>query len=188
MKLYAGTKAPDFEIQDIYEKKIRLSDYRGKKIVLGFFRNVSCPFCNMRVHQLMKMKAELDTKDVQMIMLFESHPKIILRSIFHQQISPIPLVGDPERRIYTQWGVERSMMKMVKTMFSSVNRQAMKDGNLLDLPKEKDKDASMTLIPADFLIDENFVIQKAHYGNNLNDHISMQEIKNFALTTKTAAV
>lgn len=56
MKLSAGTKAPDFEMQDINGKPIWLSDYRGKKIVLGFFRNVNCPFCNLRVHELMKMK------------------------------------------------------------------------------------------------------------------------------------
>lgn len=188
MKKYTGTKATDFEVKDINGNAIRLSDYRGKKIVLGFFRNVNCPFCNMRVHQLMKMKETLDEQNTQMIIFFESDPKVILRSSFHQQISPIPLVGDPEKKIYTQWGVENSMMKMMKTMLSSTNRQAMKDGEQLDLPKEKDKDASMTLIPADFLIDEDFVIQKAHYGNHINDHIHMDEIRNFALSGEEASV
>lgn len=115
-----------------------------------------------------------------MIIFFESHPKIILRSSFHQQISPIPLIGDPEKKVYKQWGVENSMMKTIKTMFSSASRQAMKEGQKLDLPKEKDADASMTLIPADFLIGENLVIRKAHYGSHLNDHLGLPEIMEFA--------
>ncbi|HEX5168821.1 MAG TPA: hypothetical protein VFW11_06590 [Cyclobacteriaceae bacterium] len=44
----------------------------------------------------------------------------------------------------------------------------------------EDKDATQSLIPADFLIDEHFRIRRAHYGNNLNDHIAIDEIKAFA--------
>jgi hypothetical protein len=38
----------------------------------------------------------------------------------------------------------------------------------------------MNLMPADFLIDENFRIVKAHYGGHLDDHISIDEFKAFA--------
>lgn len=188
MKLSTGTKAPDFEMQDINGNPIRLSDYQGKKIVLGSFRNVNCPFCNMRVHELMKMKETLDEHNTQLIIFFESEPKVIARSSFHQQISPIPLIGDPEKQIYKQWGVENSMMKTIKTMFSAANRQAMKEGEKLDLPTEKDAQASMTLIPADFLIDEEFIIRKARYGSNLNDHIGLQEIRGFAFQQEQTLV
>lgn len=188
MKLSAGTKAPDFEVQDINGNSFRLSDYRGQKIVLGFFRNVNCPFCNMRVHELMRMKETLDQQNTQLIVFFESAPKVIARSSFHKQISPIPLIGDPEKKVYRQWGVETSMIKTIKTMFSAANRKAMKEGGKLDLPKEKDTDASMTLIPADFLIEEEFIIQKAHYGHHLNDHIELQEIKGFAFNKEQVPV
>lgn len=60
MKLSTGTKAPDFAVEDIYGNLVHLSDYQGKKVILGFFRNVNCPFCNMRVHQLMKLKESFD--------------------------------------------------------------------------------------------------------------------------------
>lgn len=33
-----GELAPDFELQDIDGKKIRLSDFRGKPVVLSFLR------------------------------------------------------------------------------------------------------------------------------------------------------
>lgn len=57
----------------------------------------------------------------------------------------------------------------------------MAQGNKLPgLPTERDKDATINLIPADFLIDENFMIVKAHYGQHLNDRLDLKEVKKFA--------
>jgi peroxiredoxin len=180
MKLHAGQQAIDFSTTDIYGNKITLSDFKGKKIHLGFFRNVNCPFCNLRVHQLSKLNDAFLEKDLKVIYLFESHAKKLLKSIFHQEISPIPLIGDPEKKIYQQYGVEASGLKMMSTLFAKNTFADFKAGSALNLPAEKDRDATQTLMPADFLIDEQFNIRIAHYGRNLNDHISIDEIKKFA--------
>ncbi len=37
MKLIVGQKAPDFELPSHLDKNVRLSDYRGKNVVLVFF-------------------------------------------------------------------------------------------------------------------------------------------------------
>jgi peroxiredoxin len=37
MKLQIGQKAPDFELPDHLGNKVRLSNYRGKNVVLVFF-------------------------------------------------------------------------------------------------------------------------------------------------------
>ncbi len=36
--LQPGEPAPDFELSDLHGKFIRLSDYRGKPVVLAFLR------------------------------------------------------------------------------------------------------------------------------------------------------
>ena len=36
------------------------------------------------------------------------------------------------------------------------------------------------VIPADFLIDENATIAKAYYGKTFDDHLTIEDIKNFA--------
>lgn len=180
MKLYKNQPAIDFSVADIYGKQINLSDFKGHKIHLGFFRNVNCPFCNLRVHQLSKLNADFEAKDVKVIYFFESDSRLLLKSIFHQEISPIPLIGDPQKKIYAQYGVEPSVLKSISTLFSKDALKDIKAGSALHLPVEKDKQATQTLIPADFLIDEKFTIQTAHYGKHLNDHISIDEIKRFA--------
>jgi peroxiredoxin len=178
MKLYKEQSAVDFTVADIYGKEFKLSDFKGKRIHLGFFRNVSCPFCNLRVHQLSKFNDAFDKKGLKTVYFFESQPEVLLRSIFHKGISPIPLIGDPQRKIYTLYGVEPSMMKMMNTFFVKGVMSDMKAGKALNLPQ--DKEATQSLIPADFLIDEQFKIKRAHYGSHLNDHISIDEVKAFA--------
>ena len=37
MKLMVGQKAPDIELTSHLDENIRLSDYRGKAVVLAFF-------------------------------------------------------------------------------------------------------------------------------------------------------
>jgi peroxiredoxin len=101
-----------------------------------------------------------------------------MSSVFHEGISPWPLIGDPDLSIYEKYGVEKSTVKMMKTMFVAKVGIAKKETKELNLPQ--DKDASMNLIPSDFFIDENFKVVKAHYGKYLDDHVSMDELKSFA--------
>jgi peroxiredoxin len=179
MKITKGQIAPDFSTQDVYNTPIQLSTYKGKKIVVSFFRNVSCPFCNLRVHELIKRKAEFDKQNLQMIFFFESSAKLLLLSSFHQGISPIPLISDPEKQIYQLYAVEASMLKMLKTILAPNTFRMLEEGKKLGLPAQ-DKAATISLMPADFLIDENFVIQVAHYGQNMADHIAIEDIIKFA--------
>lgn len=178
MRLQEGTFALDFTAKDILGNDIRLSSYKGKKIILSFYRNVSCPFCNRRIHQIMGHNLRLKQSGTQMILLFESTTDKLLSSVFHQGISPWPLIGDPNKRIYHQYSLENSIVKVAKSMFTTDLRRAQKDVETLNLPI--DKDASLTLMPADFFIDENFKIVKAHYGRNLDDHVSLDALKTFA--------
>jgi peroxiredoxin len=178
MKILEGQLARDFAVKDIEGNQFKLSDFKGKKIILSFYRNVNCPFCNRRIHQLMSMNLRLKNSGVQMLFFFESSNEKISSSIFHQGISHWPLVGDPERRIYNLYGVENSLLKFMRTMVSSNPLKAKKDVTELNLPE--DKEATLTLIPADFFIDENFKVVMAKYGKHVDDHVDIAALKVFA--------
>lgn len=178
MKLQAGNNALDFAVKDIYGNDVKLSDYRGSKIILSFYRNVACPFCNRRVHQVMGYNKRLQDAGVKLVFFFESTNDKLKSSIWHKGISPWPLVGDPDKSVYQMYGVEQSTFKMVKTMFTSNALKAKKETKEMNLPE--DKDASANLIPADFLIDEHFKVVKAYYGKHLDDHVDIEELKAFA--------
>jgi len=63
MRLQAGQPAPDFLRPDIGGKTIRLGDYRGRYLLLSFYRYASCPFCNLRVHELLQRSITLVPAD-----------------------------------------------------------------------------------------------------------------------------
>jgi peroxiredoxin len=37
MALHIGKRAPDFALQNQFDKTVRLSDFRGKNVVMAFF-------------------------------------------------------------------------------------------------------------------------------------------------------
>lgn len=115
---------------------------------------------------------------VQLIMIFESSNEKIRSSVFHNAISPWPLIGNPEKDLYRLYRVEESLYKMMKTLLVADVNQAKKDVKGFNLPK--DPDATESLIPADFLINEDFSIHTAHYGKHLDDHIDFEDMKKFA--------
>ncbi len=178
MKLIEGMMAKDFATVDVYGREVKLSDYKGKKIILGFYRNVSCPFCNRRIHRMMSYQSALQKKDVQLVFMFESNPEKLKASVLHNAISPWPLISDHEKIIYKQYGVEQSFIKQVKTLLYGNLSEAKKELSGYAFPE--DKDATLNLIPADFFINENFFIEKAHYGAHIDDHIDIEEVKKFA--------
>src|SRR5688500_7903218 len=86
--------APIFSLKDVYGRVINLDQYRDKKVLIGFFRHAGCPFCNLRVHTLTKVHEEFKSKGLEMVFFFESREQVILRSTFHQGVSPIPIISD----------------------------------------------------------------------------------------------
>ena len=182
MKLESSLKAPIFALKDIFGRMTDLNTYTDKRILIGFFRHAGCPFCNLRVHALTKIHADLQAKGMEMIFFFESKETVLLRSIFHKEVSPIPLISDPEKKWYDAYGLEKSaaisakshVLEFVQTAFKAykagVPIHTMADGE------------SINTIPAEFLIDKNIVIKKVHYAKGLNDRISIDIIEKFAET------
>lgn len=180
MKLETNVVAPPFVLQDIFGRTIDLQGYKDQKVLIGFFRHAGCPFCNLRVHELTKAHEILKKKGLEMIFFFESKERILLRSIFHKEVSPIPLISDPEKNWYNAYGLETSGFKsavghltgfvqtMIKAKAKGLPLHAMADGE------------SISTMPAEFLLDKGLVVKKFHYSKRLTDRLPLEEIHAFA--------
>jgi thioredoxin-dependent peroxiredoxin len=193
MKLKQNQPAPIFNLKDVFDRQIDLQKYRHKKVYLGFFRHAACPFCNLRVHALTKEAEALKAQGVEMIFFFESKSRVILRSSFHQEISPIPLISDPEKEWYKIYGLENSIFKVGMTAISSF-RSAMKEARSENVPVGDGgmmpEGEALGTMPAEFLLDKGLIIQKAHYAQRLNDWLPLDKIREFARaeSAKTTSV
>ena len=180
MKLENSLKAPIFSLTDIYGRLIDLNDYKDKKIFIGFFRHAGCPFCNIRVHALTKIHQELKSKGLEMIFFFESKANVLLRSTFHQEVSPIPLISDPEKKWYAAYGLESSGYKSAISHISTFVQTAFK-AKSLGVPVHAMADGeSISTMPAEFLVDKGLIVRAVHYSERLNDRMDIQKLRDFA--------
>jgi peroxiredoxin Q/BCP len=180
MEIQKNSKAPIFKIKDVFGRLIDLEEYQNRKIFIGFFRHAGCPFCNLRVHNLTKVHETLKAKGLEMIFFFESKESVILRSTFHQEISPIPLISDPEKVWYKKYGLEESGMKSAISHVTSIIQTSIKAKAIGAPVHLMAGDESIKTIPAEFLIDKGLVIKKLHYAKHLNDRLDISEITAFA--------
>ena len=180
MPLKENTKAPYFNLKDIYGRQIDLDNYRTKRFLLGFFRHAGCPFCNLRVHTLQKLYSELKPKNFEKIFFFESKENVILRSTFHQEVSPIPIISDPEKKYYAMYGLEPSVRKAVISHATSFAQTVVK-ASAAKVPVHMMADGeSFSTMPAEFLIDKDCIIRKTHYSERLNTRMDVDDIRQFA--------
>lgn len=180
MKLEANIKAPVFNLKDIFGRMIDLTAYQDKRVFIGFFRHAGCPFCNIRVHALTKVHQELKAKGLEMIFFFESKENVLLRSTFHQEVSPIPLISDPTKTWYSAYGLESSGLKSAVSHLTSFVQTAFKASSL-GVPMHMMADGeSIKTMPAEFLIDKGLIVKEVHYSERLNDRMNIEKIRAFA--------
>jgi peroxiredoxin len=182
MKLQSNIAAPTFKLIDIFGRTIDLEEYKDKRVFIGFFRHAGCPFCNIRVHALSKKHAALKAKGLDMIFFFESPQNLLLKSIFHKEVSPIPLIADPKKIVYGQYGIETSGYKSAVSHLTSFVQTAFKARQLGVPTHMMAAGESISTIPAEFLIDYNLQIKKVHYAENLNDRLGVEILDRFADT------
>jgi peroxiredoxin len=183
--LSTNLTAPVFNLKDVFGRMIDLNAYRDKRILVAFFRHAGCPFCNLRVHALTKVHAEFKAKGLEMIFFFESKEPVILRSTFHKEISPIPLISDPGKVWYKTYGLEESAMKSTLSHLSSFVQTAFKaSANRVPTHMMADGESFSTM-PAEFLLDHDLKIRKVLYSQRLNDRLAIEEVRLFAEQGKT---
>ena len=175
MKLLAPIESIDFTALDLHGDSFSLSDYRGKAVVLSFFRDTSCPFCLKRVFDLSIYQQRWQKSGVEVIAVFSS-PVDELANFHKNKFERFRVVPDPELNIYQQYGIETSFSGFIKGLIFNVPTiiEGFKKGAKIDK-----NNPNGLILPADFLIDENGLIVKSWYGRNAADNIPMKYIRRF---------
>ncbi|MDE2087797.1 MAG: AhpC/TSA family protein [Xanthomonadaceae bacterium] len=179
MRINSPVPAPDFEIHDIHGRRFRLSELRGQRVMLSFFRDAGCPFCNLRVYELSNEYAALQAQGMEVVAFFRSDQAEVLRFVARRP-RPFRLVADPQMVVYGPYGIERSMLGMLRSMMARVPRLIRS----LRLGQARLPAGHLSTMPADFLIDERGYVRRAYYGRDLGDHLPMADVQAFASRRK----
>ncbi len=175
-KLKNGDEAPNFSVVDINGEKVEINKDNGKKIFLSFFRYSGCPWCNLAIYRLTEMAPDLEAQGVKVVCFVQSTQENIEKNIInrHDVKPPFTIVSDPNKIIYDLYGVEESALKY----FTSLRKAPEWIYSSFKLNfKQPEVDGSVTLVPAQFLIDSDGTIIKVHYGTDYADDMTYSEIQ-----------
>ncbi len=110
MTLTAGMKAPDFTTTDQNGKEVKLSDFKGKKVVLYFYPKDMTPGCTTEACNLRDNYKLLQKQGYEVLGVSTDDEKMHRKFIEKEKL-PFRLLADTNKSLHEKYGtwVEKSM-------------------------------------------------------------------------------
>lgn len=147
MNLKVGDKAPAFEGIDQNGDPIKLSDFKGKKLVLYFYPKDNTPGCTAQACNLRDNHQALLKAGYAVVGISSDSTKMHQKFIDKFEL-PFPLIADEDKSIHEQFGtwIEKSMygrsyMGTARTTFV-INEEGVIE-EIIDKVKTKDHTAQI---------------------------------------------
>ncbi len=123
MSLIEGKKAPAFTAVDQDGQKLKLSDYKGKKLALYFYPKDATSTCTVQACSIRDGYKMLTKKGIEVVGVSPDDEKSHLKFIAKQAL-PFRIIADTEKSLCEKFGVwaEKSMygkkyMGVLRTTF-----------------------------------------------------------------------
>lgn len=110
MALHVGAKAPDFTVNDQDGKPVKLSDYKGKKVVLYFYPRDHTTGCTAEACNLRDNYKVLQKQGYEILGVSTDSEKSHQSFIAKQKL-PFRLLADVDKKLHEKYGtwIEKSM-------------------------------------------------------------------------------
>jgi peroxiredoxin Q/BCP len=102
--LRPGDPAPDFEATDCGGRALKLSDFRGKRVVLFFFPKAFTPACTLEVRNFRDNHQKIVALNAELIGISVDKAEKNCRFARSESLD-FTLIGDESRSISEQYGV-----------------------------------------------------------------------------------
>jgi len=175
MKIANNTIAKDFNAVTSERNFFILSRLKASKIMLSFYRNGSCAWSNYRLSELKKLRQLFLDNNVQVVSVFESMPRDIFPFSGRTE-EPFYIIADPMGLLYDMYRAQSSGEKVRTAIASGATSEysaCAATNGFMSIPQEG---SNFFRMPAEFLIDEDFIVRKTHYTHNVVDFLPIEEI------------
>jgi peroxiredoxin Q/BCP len=147
MNLKAGDKAPAFTGKDQDGNTIKLSDFKGKKVVLYFYPNDDTPGCTAEACNLRDNYSKF-IKANYVIVGVSANDEKSHRKFIEKFSLPFPLIADTDKKINELYGVWKEKNTFGKTYMGTVRTTFIIDENgtieeIIDKVKNEDHTAQI---------------------------------------------
>jgi peroxiredoxin Q/BCP len=145
--LKVGDKAPNFEVNDQDGNIIKLSDYKGKRLVVFFYPKASTPGCTVEACNLSDNYKMLQDQGYEILGVSADSEK--RQSNFRNKFNfPFPLLADVDKEVINAFGVW-GLKKFMGREYDGIHRKTFiidEQGiitNVIDKVKTKDHAAQI---------------------------------------------
>jgi peroxiredoxin Q/BCP len=144
-RLDVGDKAPAFSLSDADGNTVKLSDYKGRKVIVYFYPAASTPGCTKQACDFRDSLAQLNEAGIDVIGISPDKPAKLAKFRDAEGLT-FPLLSDPEREVLTAWGTFGE-----KTMYGKTVQG---------------------VIRSTFVVDEKGKIEVAQYNVKATGHVA----------------
>ncbi len=125
-RLEVGDTAPAFSLPDADGNLVKLSDYKGRKVVVYFYPAASTPGCTKQACDFRDNLAELKDAGLDVVGISPDKPEKLAKFRDKEELT-FPLLSDPSREVLTAWGAFGE-----KTMYGKTVQGVIRSTFLVD--------------------------------------------------------
>jgi peroxiredoxin Q/BCP len=144
-RLAVGDKAPAFSLSDADGNTVKLSDFKGRKVIVYFYPAASTPGCTKQACDFRDSLAELNEAGIDVIGISPDKPAKLAKFRDAEGLT-FPLLSDPDREVLSAWGTFGE-----KTMYGKTVQG---------------------VIRSTFVVDEKGKIEVAQYNVKATGHVA----------------
>lgn len=148
MELTIGDKAPDFKATDQDGNEIKLSDFKGKKVILYFYPKDNTPGCTAQACNLRDNYENLQKEGYVVLGVSQDSEKSHKKFIEKQGL-PFPLIADEDHTVHNLYGTWGEKKMYGKTYMGTLRTTFVIDeeGKIEDIiQKVKTKDHTAQIL------------------------------------------
>ena len=144
-RLEPGDPAPDFALPDADGNQVRLSSFRGQRVIVYFYPAAMTPGCTKEACDFRDSLADLGSSGVAVLGISPDQPSKLARFRDKEGLN-FPLLSDPDRKVLEAYGAYGEKKLYGKT--------------------------TVGVIRSTFVIDPDGKIAKAMYGVKATGHVA----------------
>ena len=113
-----GEKAPDFELENQDGEPVKLSDFRGRRVILYFYPKADTPGCTKQACGIRDHFADYEGSDAVVLGVSPDKPEK-LRKFADKYSLPFTLLADVEHEVADAYGVWKQKRMFGKTFWGN---------------------------------------------------------------------
>ncbi|MCV7152690.1 thioredoxin-dependent thiol peroxidase [Mycolicibacterium pyrenivorans] len=102
-RLEVGDKAPAFSLPDADGNTVKLSDFKGRKVIVYFYPAASTPGCTKEACDFRDNLGELGEAGLDVVGISPDKPEKLAKFRDAEKLT-FPLLSDPDRKVLQAWG------------------------------------------------------------------------------------